>query len=95
MKETLFRIFAVIDDSQINLPRINESTFFKSGLTIFSQVIGAISVLVLAIAGFRYIMSFGDPRKTAQSKDAIIYASIGIAVSLAAYSIVAFVLNRV
>ena len=95
MRDQLFRLFAVIDSSKVNLPKVNESNFFKTSLTLFSQLIGAVSVLVLAVAGLRYIMSFGDPQKTAQAKDAIIYASIGIAVSLAAYSIVAFVLNRI
>ena len=90
-----YKFFGIIEGSQIDLPRVNENDFFKDAITIFSQVIGAVSVLILVLAGLRYITSLGDPKKTAEAKDAIVYSLIGLAVSLAAYSIVTLVLNRI
>lgn len=58
-------------------------------------LIGAIALLVITIAGFRYVVSHGDPSLIAQSKNAIIYALIGLLVSISALGIINFVIDRV
>ena len=62
-------------------------------LDIVFTVTGSIALLVITAAGFRYIISRGDPSATAQAKDAILYAVIGLVISIAAYSIVTFAFN--
>jgi TRAP-type C4-dicarboxylate transport system permease small subunit len=63
-------------------------------LAIFFAVLAAATLLVVVIAGFRYMTSAGDPSGMSSAKNTIIYASIGLVISLAAFSIVAFVLNN-
>jgi hypothetical protein len=55
--------------------------------------VGAISVIVLIIGGIRYIVSGGNSSSVEGAKNTILYAVVGIVVSVAAYAIVTFVLN--
>ena len=57
-------------------------------------VAGAISVIIIIIAGLMYIFSTGDPNNTKRAKDAILYAIVGLVVAIFAQAIVSFVLAR-
>lgn len=57
--------------------------------------VGIISVIMIVIGGFRYVLSGGDQKNTTAAKDTILYAVIGLVVSLLAYSIANFVLKIV
>ena len=52
------------------------------------------SVIMIVIGGFRYIFSQGEATATQGAKDAILYAVIGLVVSILAFAIVNFVLGR-
>ncbi|MEI7683328.1 MAG: pilin [Candidatus Saccharibacteria bacterium] len=56
---------------------------------------GAISVFVITLAGFQYVLSQGDPQKVAKAKDTIIYAVIGLVVCIVGYALVAFIIGRI
>ena len=56
---------------------------------------GIIAVIVIIIGGILYIIAQGDPGKITRAKNTILYAVIGLIVSLLAFAIVNFVLNRV
>lgn len=62
-------------------------------LQIVFGIAGSIALLVITIAGFRYVVSRGDPNAVAQAKNAILYAIIGLLVAIAAFSIVTFVIG--
>ena len=64
-------------------------------LTLVFSLTGAIALLVITIAGFRYSISHGDPGLIAQSKNAIIYALVGLVISVFAIAIVNFVIRGV
>jgi hypothetical protein len=64
-------------------------------LTIFFGILSAASLLIIMLAGFRYVTSSGDPGNMAKAKNTIIYAAIGLVVSMSAFAIVAFLLNSV
>lgn len=70
-----------------------ESTV-KTGLNIFSAVTGIIAVVMIMIAGVKYMTSGGDPGKTASAQNTILYAGVGIVVVVLAQVIVKFVLAR-
>ena len=55
--------------------------------------VGIIAVIFIIIGGINYTMSQGDPGKVKKAKDTIMYAVIGLMVSLLAFAITAFVLN--
>lgn len=58
-----------------------------------SEITSAIAFLIIIVAGFRYITSQGNPQAVAKAKNAIIYAGVGLTVSLLAFSIVTFVVK--
>lgn len=76
----------------------NDSTvtdLAATAIDILSLIIGAVSVLVIVIAGLMYVLSGGNPDRTKQAKDAILYAIVGIVIAAAAQLIVRFVLSSV
>ena len=58
-------------------------------------IVGLISVIMLVYGGLRYILSGGDSKKVTDAKNTVLYAIIGLIISLLAYAIVNFVLNSV
>ena len=58
-------------------------------------IVGLISVIMLVYGGLRYILSGGDSKKVTDAKNTVLYAIIGLIISLLAYAIVRFVLNSV
>jgi len=57
-------------------------------------VIGALSVIIILIAGVQFVTSQGDPQAASKARQTIIYAVIGLIVALLAEVIVTFVINR-
>lgn len=67
-------------------------TFTNITNTILYAV-GIISVIMLVWGGIRYIISGGDSKKVTDAKNTVLYAIIGLVISVLAYAIVNFVLN--
>lgn len=63
-------------------------------LSVIFGLAGAVALIFIAIGGFRYIVSKGDPSGTAQAKNTILYAIIGLIVVIVSFSIITFVINR-
>ncbi len=61
---------------------------FQSVINIILFVAGAVAVIYLIWAGFRYITAGGDTKKADEARKGIINAIIGIIVIIAAYFIV-------
>jgi hypothetical protein len=79
----------------LGLPNVQAGTpQVQSILAIVFATIAAVAVLVIVFAGFRMITSQGTPQETAKARNTIIYALVGLIVSLAAEAIVAFVLGK-
>lgn len=55
-------------------------------------LIGAVSVVMLVVGGFRYTTSGGDSSVITAAKNTILYSVIGLVVAIAAYAIVNFVI---
>lgn len=70
------------------------SDSLRTILSIVFAIIGALALLMLVLSGLRYIVSAGDPQRTAKAKDGIVYAFVGLAIALAAQAIIAFVVDR-
>lgn len=84
---------AVVDTSP--LPQADASSArLQTALSTFFVILGAVCLLVITVAGFRYVVSHGDSRLIAQSKNAILYAVVGLVVSVTAFGIVNFVIGR-
>ena len=66
----------------------------KTTINVLLYIVGIAAVIVIIVGGLRYVLSGGDPKNTAAAKDTIMYAAIGLAVSVLAYGIVNFVLSQ-
>ncbi|MEI8338696.1 MAG: pilin [bacterium] len=76
------------------LPKNNlGNSDLQNVLSIVFGVAAVIAVLMIVIAGFRFIVGQGNPEETSKAKNTILYAIIGLFVSLSAQAIVAFVLK--
>ena len=67
----------------------------KRIINIFSIVVGAVSVIMIIIGGFRYIISGGDSAGVSGAKNTILYALVGLVIVLFAQLIVKFVVSNV
>ena len=72
-------------------------TDLNASLTVITNTlllaIGFVSVVMLIIGGFRYVLSNGNEKSVTGAKDTILYAIIGVVVALLAYAIINFVLG--
>lgn len=66
----------------------------RAVLQILSIVAGVAAVIMIIIAGLRYITSGGDSSKVSGAKSAIIYAIVGLVVVVLSQLLVAFVLAK-
>lgn len=57
-------------------------------------LVGAVSVIMLIVGGFKYVVSGGDSSKIESAKNTIIYAIVGIVVAVLAYAAVDFVIDQ-
>jgi TRAP-type C4-dicarboxylate transport system permease small subunit len=64
-------------------------------LAVVFGVLGALSLLMLTVGGFRYVASEGDPQAATRAKGTIFYSILGLVVSISAVAIVTFVIGRI
>lgn len=62
--------------------------------TLVFSLLGIISVLVIVYAGIRLSLSRGNPDAIGKLRGTIIYASIGLLISVSATVIISFVIGR-
>ena len=62
-------------------------------LTIVLGIFGAIAVLIIVIAGLKFVTSGGNPQSVSKARSTILYAIIGLIVIIASQAIVAFTLG--
>jgi hypothetical protein len=62
-------------------------------LQLVFGIIGALAVIVILYAGFKFVTSQGNPQEAASARKTIIYALVGLAIALSAEAIVTFVLK--
>jgi len=67
--------------------------FLKDIVNILLFVIGTISVIMIIVGGLRYVLSGGDAGSIKAGKDTVIYAIIGLVVSIMAYAIINWVVG--
>lgn len=71
-----------------------ESTISKI-VNILSYVVGVVAVIMIIIAGFKYMSAGGDSSAISSAKTTLVYALIGLAVAALAQFLVHFVLASV
>lgn len=83
-----------IIDKPESLPEVTATPDKLANLVTYLGVVAAvISVLVIVIAGVQFVISSGEPGKVTKARTAILYAIIGLIVSLSATAIASFVVK--
>lgn len=57
-------------------------------------IAGAVAVIMLVLGGIRYTASNGDQNQITQAKNTIMYAVVGLIVTIIAYAVVDFVIDQ-
>ena len=66
----------------------------KTIVEVLLTAVGTISIIMIVIGGIMFALSSGDAQKAAKARNTVLYAVVGLAVSLFASAIVNFVFNR-
>lgn len=64
-------------------------------LEVVFGIAAALAVLMIVIAGFRFVTAQGNSQETAKARATIVYAVIGLLVAITAEAIVAWVIGEV
>ena len=57
-------------------------------------ILGAVAVIVIVIAGFRFVVANGDTNAVSSARNAILYAVVGLIIAILSYAIVNFVVKN-
>ena len=63
-------------------------------VNLFSIVVGSVSVIMIIVGGFRYIISGGDSAGVTSAKNTILYAIVGLVIVLFSQVIIRFVISN-
>jgi hypothetical protein len=86
---------AIVDPTKLDIPQKGlTSVTVDNVLKIVFGTLGAIALIIIIIAGIKFITSQGNPEALAKARNTIIYAAVGLAVAIGAFSIVTFVIGR-
>lgn len=79
----------------LGLPQVNATPAKLRDILTYSFVIlGAISLLVIVLAGVKFITAGGNPEKITKARNTIIYALVGLVVAIFAAVIVSLVIKK-
>ena len=96
MIEVYTRIAQILECENLGLPRCGQDdggSGVEQLLSIVFLVAGGISMLFILIGAAKFAASSGDPNNIKQARDTIMYAVIGLAVSLLSFSFINFVVG--
>lgn len=83
-----------IGEDELEIPRAQaNSDAFATALELAFGLLGAVAVIVIVVAGIRFILSRGNSDAVAKARNTIIYAAIGIVISMLSFAIVRFVVR--
>ena len=66
----------------------------RTGITLFSWLVGVVSVIMIIFGGFKFITGAGDAAKYAEARRTIIYALIGLSLVVVSQVIVRAVIVK-
>lgn len=66
---------------------------FTTVTNVMLFIVGAISVIMIVIGGFRYVLSGGNSTNVTAAKNTILYAIVGLVVAMLAYAMINFVIT--
>ena len=86
----------ILDKDTVNLPAVTaDQSALSNILSLVWKILGALSLIFVVIGGFKYTLSGGDSNQVNSAKNTILYALVGLAISLGVFLIVNFVISKV
>lgn len=76
------------------VPQTSIPSLVANGVKILFFVVGVAAVVVIIVGGLLYVVSAGNPDRTKQAKDAVLYAVIGLVVAGLAFAIVTYITGQ-
>jgi len=73
----------------------NVNNIVNTVITVFSWVVGVVSVIMIIVGGFKYVTSGGESNGVTSAKNTILYAIVGLIIVAVAQIVVRFVLSNV
>jgi hypothetical protein len=80
-------------DAPTGTPDINHT--IATVVNILSVAVGVVAVIMIIVAGLKFITAAGDSNNISSARNTILYAVVGLVVVALAQVIVHFVLNRI
>lgn len=94
--QVLAQASAPSHDGFKNLPTTPATTgAIQTIMTLVFTITGAIAVIIVTIGGIKYASSQGDPQAISKAKGTIIYAAVGLIVSIFAVGIIQFASDHI
>lgn len=90
MKQLIINLSEMASKVKIDPPPVSAPSL-NVGLNRLFFWAGVVAVVVIVIAGFRYITSAGSPDKAKQARNTIVYTVIGLLIILFSFAIVSIV----
>ena len=75
-------------------PIYGPNSIMLKATSLVAFIVGIASVIMIIIAGIKFITSQGDPNNVSSARNTVLYALIGLAIAASAQLIVTFVANR-
>lgn len=95
MKTYIFTVYAqLLNARNLGIPSVTaDSSLITDILNTIFIVAGALATIFIIIGGLRYVLSFGSPDALQKAKNTVLYAVVGLLISVFAFTIVNFVIS--
>jgi len=94
MTQLLSVLGDIISKTDLNIPQNTPDNSIGTVLKIVFALAGAISIVVITVAGLQMVLSQGNPDQVNKSRNAVLYAVIGLVICIVGYTLVTFVVNK-
>ena len=84
-------LFSKISRSNLSLNDFQQ--VLLNGIAIATFIAGIVSIIFLIVGGIQYIISSGNSERLKGAKNTVLYALVGLVISIMAYGIVTFVVD--
>lgn len=92
INKLLAQIDSGLNDTSIPRQELGDPEL-QSAISFFFIIAGIIAVIMIIIGGYWYVLSGGDPQKIKKAKDTILYAVVGLVISISAWAIIEFIIG--
>jgi hypothetical protein len=92
---SLFRVVSQIDipEADLKIPKGQIDTSVGDVIGIAFAALGSIAFIIIVVSGMKFVLSRGNPDAVAKARNTIIYAAIGLVISMLSFAIVRFVVR--